>query len=34
LQIYQGVPAHARDRVVAAFDIDATEAGLVTRFPF
>ena len=23
--IYQGVPAHARDRVVAAFDIDATE---------
>ncbi len=31
--IYQGVPEHARDRVVAAFDIETTEPGLVARLP-
>jgi protocatechuate 3,4-dioxygenase beta subunit len=32
--IYQGVPAHARDRVVAAFDIDTTEPDWSLAFRF
>jgi protocatechuate 3,4-dioxygenase beta subunit len=32
--IYQGVPEHARDRVVAAFDIDTTEPDWSLAFRF
>jgi protocatechuate 3,4-dioxygenase beta subunit len=32
--IYQGVPGHARDRVVATFDIEATEPEWSLAFRF